>query len=451
MSRFRLAVSVLMLCGSGLAQRLDPAGIHATTLPVRPTGTSSWNTNRCVSGPGAGELCSSAHAMFRNGVTGVTTGGSGPEEPESPVADQDDGVFHVHPGMSIQDALEKAAADPSSKTVRVHEGTYRPAKPGQALVWFNARHDGITLEAMGEVTLTAANPESADPEMPSYPAIVNHVVYFGDGISRKTVFRGFRITGANDYYTDAGVVGESIEPALDSVFALRVLRFFYADGGGIKIFGRSFPTIENVDIHDNYAVPCGAGISIDHRGYAKRKAVLIRNCIVRGNRVTMTGAAIDLLPGSAAVIENCLFVDNVSNVAARSDYTEERSATYHRKHGSGALTVFSSSRCVVKNSTFTRNWNGVDDEGKGNRYENCIFWDNTAEGGVARGDRYEIDIENGKSVSGCFVNGTIDDLRESIDPDVNVLDAPDPEFDEDFRPRAKEYEGVGYRPVTKPD
>src|SRR5512132_3596070 len=66
--------------------------------------------------------------------------------------------FHVYPKDSIQDALEAAAKDPLKKTIYVHAGTYRPAKKGQALVWFNARHDGITLQAVGDVVLTAANP-----------------------------------------------------------------------------------------------------------------------------------------------------------------------------------------------------------------------------------------------------------------------------------------------------
>jgi hypothetical protein len=47
--------------------------------------------------------------------------------------------YVVHPGASIQDALEAAARDSANKTVRVHAGTYRPAARGQALIWFNAR------------------------------------------------------------------------------------------------------------------------------------------------------------------------------------------------------------------------------------------------------------------------------------------------------------------------
>ena len=71
---------------------------------------------------------------------------------------------------------------PANKIVYVHAGTYRPAAHGQALIWFNRRHDGITLETVGEVVLTAANPAIADNKAPSFPAVVNHVVYFGDGV-----------------------------------------------------------------------------------------------------------------------------------------------------------------------------------------------------------------------------------------------------------------------------
>src|SRR6476660_1480441 len=73
---------------------------------------------------------------------------------------QPDG-YHVYPGDNIQDALQQAAANPTNKVVKVHAGEYRPANKRQALVWFNHAHDGIHLEAVGPVTLTAANPQLA--------------------------------------------------------------------------------------------------------------------------------------------------------------------------------------------------------------------------------------------------------------------------------------------------
>ena len=103
--------------------------------------------------------------------------------------------------MEIQDALEAAATDPVHKFVRVHAGVYCPRQHAQAMIYFNARHDGITLEADGEVILTASNSEIADPKVMSFPAVVNHVVYFGDGVTRKTVIRGFKITGSKNFLT----------------------------------------------------------------------------------------------------------------------------------------------------------------------------------------------------------------------------------------------------------
>src|SRR6476659_4578345 len=100
--------------------------------------------------------------------------------PKSSALEADkNGIFHVFAGGDIQAALDAAAANSGSKRVQVHAGEYRPRRYGQALIWFNAVHDGITLEAVGDVILTAANPEVAAKTDAAYPAVVNHVVYFG--------------------------------------------------------------------------------------------------------------------------------------------------------------------------------------------------------------------------------------------------------------------------------
>ena len=370
-------------------------------------------------------------------------------EQEKPVAqppkgialDPKDNAYHVYPGARIQDALERAAKDPAHKTVYVHAGAYRPSAKGQALIWFNARHDGITLEAVGEVTLTAANPEMSDPRTPSHPAIVNHVVYFGDGVSRKTTLRGFKITGARNFTTGSGEKSP-IESA-----DVKKTAFFYTDGGGIKIFSRSYPTIEHVEVHDNYASPCGGGVSVEHLGQTQDAAVF-RHCIFRNNGTQTTGAAIDLLHGSAAVIENCLFVGNVANMGV--DYVGLLAgAEYLAENGSGALTVFERSKATVSRSTFTNNWAGVDDNGNGSTYVDTIFWKNTLKGGISKGPRYELDITEGSGVRGSFIHGEVNDLRGTIDPAANTFNPPDPHFDAQFAPQAPQYAKVGYRPVKR--
>ncbi len=350
--------------------------------------------------------------------------------------------YHVYPKGQIQDALEAAARDPVNKTVYVHAGTYHPRAKGQALIWLNARHDGITLEAMGDVILTAGSPEIADAKAPSYPAVVTHVVYFGDGVSRKTVLRGFKITGANNFTTGSG---EQSPIESDDV---RKTPFFHMDGGGIKIYARSYPTIEHVEVYGNYTSPCGAGVSIEHLGQIQ-DSVLFRHCIFRNNRTQITGAAVDLLHGSRATIENCLFVGNVSNMGV--DYVGLLTGgEYHPEHGSGAMTVFEGSRATVSRSTFTGNWNGLDDNGTESTYVATIFWKNTLGGGISRGSRYEVDITDGAGVRGSFIHGDVNDLRGTINRDVNTIDPPDPRFDAQFSPQAPEYTGVGYRPVKPP-
>ena len=370
-----------------------------------------------------------------------------------------DGHYHVYPGQDIQQALELAAEDRKHKAVRVHAGTYRPRKKGQALIWFNAKHEGISLEADGEVNLTAANPAIADRTAASFPAVVNHVVYFGDGITRKTVLRGFKITGGNNFVTDEPHE-DPIEPSFDAFRKTEGIYghvFFYTDGAGVKIFGRSYPTLDRLEVLDNYASPCAGGVSIEHRGFM-RNSVLIQNCVFRDNRCLITGSAVDLLPKSSAEIRNCLFVGNISNqgisytpVKGNIDWPSiprlmETAVRYQPRHGSGALTVFPGSRVIVDRCTFTENFNGVDDKGTASIFKNSIFWMNNADGGVRQGSRYELDILRANGVQDCFIKGTINDLRKTIDLKHNNLSCEDPDFDERYVPQNRAFSHVGYRP-----
>ncbi|MBW3599208.1 MAG: right-handed parallel beta-helix repeat-containing protein [Planctomycetes bacterium] len=366
-------------------------------------------------------------------------------DPLSSRADND-GCYHVYPGEDIQQALEAAARDPQHKTVIVHEGVYRPAQPGQALIFFNSRHDGISLIADGDVTLTAANPAVADPAEESYPAVVNHIVYFGHGVSEKTVMRGFKLTGANGFVSRPPAP-EAIEPAT-TLPQLAPALFFYMDGGAIKVFARSRPQLLDLEIVNNATRLCGGGISIEQRGY-QEDAVLIKDCVFRNNRCPATGSAVDVLSGSSAVIVNCLFVGNISNTGM-DEVAREWGLRYHPEHGSGALTVFPGSRVEVRRCTFTGNWNGADDAGESSVYADCIFWKNTAGDGSRPGRPYELDILDASNVENCWLNGEIEDLRSVIDPAKNTLQAPNPHFDKFYQPRAEEYEGIGYRRSGQP-
>ena len=351
-----------------------------------------------------------------------------------------DGAYHVYPGQEIQPALEAAARDALHKTVRVHAGVYRPSSQGQALLWFNARHDGITLEADGDVVLTAANKKLADSSSSSYPAIVNHVIYFGDGISRNTVLQGFKITGANGFFTQSEERGP-----IETATGLKRGLFYYLDGGAIKLAGRSSPTIRRVVVEDNATSLCGGGVSVEHQGRTG-SAAYFKDCIFKNNRCPATGPAIDVLSGSSVVIENCLFVGNIGNTGMK-EVRQKYRLSHNWQHGSGALTVFPGSRAQVRNCTFVDNWNGVDDHGSGSTYESCIFWKNTASDGSRPGGPYELDIVDASAVRNCFLRGDRIDLRHTIAIKDNHFNAPDPQFDQEYRPHRAAYSGVGYRPA----
>jgi len=344
--------------------------------------------------------------------------------------------YHVFPGENIQDALRLAARNRTNKIIKVHAGEYRPDSKRQALIWFNKAHDGIRIEAVGKVTLSAANPGITTPDTPGFPAVVNHVVYFGDGVSSNTVFKGFRLTGANNFVTER--LTKQIEP--DKTIPKNL--FFFTDGGAVKVFGRSYPRLIDLEVVENYASPCGAGISVQHQGFNEH-SVLIENCVFLRNRAQVTGSAIDLLAGSSARIINCLFVGNVSNTGV--DSVAQRSGEPPFTN-SGVLTIFHDSRAWVQNCTFTGNRNAIDDMGKGNAFIDSIFHENILQGGLVKAGRYELDLAQEAKVQGCFITGRILDRANSISPKENVLGAPPPEFDQDYVPQAVQYGRAGYRP-----
>ncbi len=346
--------------------------------------------------------------------------------------------YHVFPGEKIQDALESAARNSSNKIVKVHAGLYRPESKRQALIWFNKMHEGVRLEAAGAVTLSAANPASAQPASASYPAVVNHVVYFGDGVSAKTSIRGFRIEGANHFVT------EKLTRQLEPNSTIEKNLFFFTDGGAIKVFGRSSPTIRDVVVAGNYASPCGAGISIQQEGF-NQDPVVIENCAFLTNKTQVTGAAIDLLRGSAARITNCLFVGNVSNTGVDTVARRSGEAPFL---DSGVITIFQKSKAWIQNCTFTGNRNGVDDLGGASVYTECIFFENTIDGGLTPQKRFELDLREGGTVTGCLIGGSLQDPHRAISSRANVLNAPRPQFDSLFVPHAAEYQNAGYRPVS---
>jgi hypothetical protein len=337
-----------------------------------------------------------------------------------------DGAYHAFPGDSLQEAVNRAADDPTHKRVMVHAGTYAPSRSSQALVFLNRHHEGVQLIGLGHPTLTAANAAISDPAKGSSPAVVNHVLYLGDGLSTNTVVEGFRLTGANHFVTTADTF------LLEPDQTVRKGRFYFGDGGAIKVYHRSYPVLRDLEIFDNFASPCAGGISIQHEG-ATNGVVHIENCIFRNNRAEVTGAALDLLWGSSARVVNCLFEGNISNTGPGEGENPF--------NNNGAITVFPRSRLILERCTLTGNRNGVDDQSGLGQYLRCMFRGNTRDGGFTPQPRYELDLPKGGVVQDCIIQGSVRDPLSVLDRSKNrIADSAEPRF---------ENAGVGYQPTPK--
>ncbi|HVV72116.1 MAG TPA: right-handed parallel beta-helix repeat-containing protein, partial [Verrucomicrobiae bacterium] len=318
-------------------------------------------------------------------------------------------AYRIGPADSIQEAVDAAATNATIKTVEFKEGIYLPQRPGPALVYLNRRHDGLHLKALGRVTLTAANSQLASPSNPASPAIVNHILYLGDGLSSNTIIEGFRLTGANHYVSPS--FGAEVEPDRE----IRKGRFYYCDGGAIKIYHRSSPTLLRLQIEDNYASPCAGGISIQQEG-ASEVPVLIQDCKFINNRAEVTGGALDLLWGSSAQVANCVFVSNVSNTGPGEGYNPFTN--------NGVVTVFPRSKAVFRHCTFTGNRNGVDDMGGASQYLDCLFYENRLEAGLPGQRRFELDLQRGGVVRQCVIKGPLLDPLGAVSATNNLINPP---------------------------
>ena len=362
----------------------------------------------------------------------------------SPQSDQKlqlNGPFHVYPGDDIQQALDQAAIATDDRRVIIHEGTYGPRVRGFAFVSLTAPHEGIHVVADGDVTLTARPIQEGGVPGPS--AIVNHVLYCGDGLSNKTRIEGLRLTGTDGFVCEERI---QIEYYGERTPALKKGLFFFLDGGGLKLFGKSAPVFENVTFVDNLTSLCGAGANVDQQGF-NDEAIRFQNCLFLGNDCPGTGAAIDILEGTSVVVDNCLFVSNISNFGM-DNLLAKFGLSYNFEHGSGAITVFANAKLQLSRSTFVDNWNGIDDRGLKNTIEKCIFWNNDKWDESRPKGPYELDISDASGVRDCFIHGKVNDLQGTIDRSKNQFDPPDPEFDDSFVPRYPAYKEVGYRPVS---
>ena len=238
---------------------------------------------------------------------------------------------------------------------------------------------------------------------------MNHVVYFGDGVSRKTVLRGFKITGANNFTTGSG---EKSPIESDDI---RKTAFFYTDGGGIKIYARSYPTIEGVEVYDNYAEP----VRRRRLGRAPRPdaglGALPQLHLPQQPARRRPGSALDLLHGSRAMIENCLFVGNVANMGV--DYVGLLTGgEYHPEHGSGAITVV---RRIAGDGEPQHVHRQLERRRRQRHRQHLrrhdLLEEHARRAASRRASATSSTSTDGAGVRGSFIHGDVNDLRGTID------------------------------------
>lgn len=345
------------------------------------------------------------------------------------------GPVVVSPADDLQSALDRAATAKEDRRLVLQPGTYRTVGPAFCLLAITAKHDGVVIEGTEGATLSARS--ATDPQSPA----VGHIIYCGDGLSAATVVRGLTLTGAKGLATNTGVPSETYGPRTSS---LTKGLFYFMDGGAVKIYGSSSPVFDHVEFVDNETNLCGGAVSVEQQGFREHPATF-RNCRFLNNRCPGTGSAVDVLEGSSARIENCLFAKNIANYGM-DEIASKYGLTYNQEHGTGALTVFPKSHVSVHQCTFVNNWNGADDRGTESVFEDSIFASNNASDGSRPGHPYELDILHARHVRNCLFFSDHADLRGTIPSGVNTLDAPDPEFDENYIPQNKLYQKTGYRP-----
>ncbi|MCR9199602.1 MAG: hypothetical protein NXI04_13220 [Planctomycetaceae bacterium] len=340
------------------------------------------------------------------------------------------------PGDDLQAALDLAATATDDRRLILLPGVHYASRPSFCLLAVTARHEGVTIEGREGTILSGRS--ASDPER----AVVSHVLYCGHGLTEATQIRHLVIRDAGGVAISTGVPREFL--GRESAVLQRGL-FFQLDGGAVKVFGNSSPVFDAILFENNATMLCGGAVSIEHQGVCANPVQFL-NCRFIGNRCPATGSAVDVLEGSLAQLENCLFVGNIGNTGME-DVKNRFGLTYNAKHGSGALTVFPGSRARVSRCTFWDNWNGVDDHGPGSQYSRCLFIDNDASDGSRPGHPYEVDIIAPNSVVDCVFHAKTPDLRGTVSADSNTFLTTDPSLDEHFVPAAESCRDVGYRPL----
>jgi len=276
----------------------------------------------------------------------------------------------VAPGGSIQAALDRATP---GTTVHLAPGTYAPAAVTEAFLVLRAEKDGIVLRGEGaspaEVVLDGAGQAL-------------HVLYVAEGIGPATRIENLTVRGGR---SDPYQLFPGYPAGFTSVLRpdVPLADDFFHDGAGIMLF-RAAPVLSRLEVRDNYAFRCGAGVSIFAQGKVGFPATPARveHSFIHDNVAgSGTGGGVDVYYGARAELVNGLFVDNGgwgAHVAILDGATAlVRSCTFDGGASvEGGVVATPNATAEVRDSIFanTPAMPPLSLQGPGTVASHCAFW-----------------------------------------------------------------------------
>ncbi len=282
----------------------------------------------------------------------------------------------------LQDALQKAAADPSISDIRVAQGQYTPdsdeagnVTPGDRGASFQLvtgvvlsggfagmgapdpdAHDSAAFESILSGDLLGDDDSSDPPPGSSYDDNSLHVVT-GSGVAPTAVLQGFTVT--------AGIAN------LD--------QGAHHAGAGMYNAGGS-PTVQECTFRNNYAQGNGAGM------FNSAGGPQVTDCVFIKNRADGRGGGMENEETSLAVVSRSSFINNSAGIygggmRARGN-TVVRECTFLDNgafRGGGVGTGFGSpsiERCLFVDNSAVAHGGGLHAQSGQATIVNCVFWSN---------------------------------------------------------------------------
>ena len=200
-----------------------------------------------------------------------------------------------------------------------------------------------------------------------------------------------------------------------------------AVGSGAGVYLNNYVTLNNCVIINNAASMYGGGVYINSTGGASH--VTLNNCVIADNSASMGGGVCDRL---GATYTNCRVSNNIASTKGGGLYlymnTEPtlKNCVFANNTAKDAGAIYARGKMTVYNSDFVMNLGlesvgGIYNEDSHNKYINCIFWGNVAngqpsqangvseyeycavQGGVAGTEIINLPAENSGQEPGVFV------------------------------------------------